>query len=515
MIQVQPESHPKASMVATTNQKSIDVGSKQLAEYVTDAYKLVLTSHVNDLECRASIEVYDKDNSIPPAELITLLRRNDISTSVDLEQVAEFCSAAASGEELENFLLAQGIPPEHGLDGWFELVVNTGKEEADRSEDESGRVDFKSVQTFSNVEPDQIIGNIYPPSEGRPGHTVTGEVIPAFSGQPCGVIAGSGVRFSEDGAQAIAEQNGRVVFENKVLSIAEEFVVKGNVDLSIGHISFNGFVDIKGDVLDDFDITATKGIRVSGAVGASRINCDGPVTIGTMAGLGRGKIVCKGDFKARYLNQAIVECWGDIQVDNEIRNSIIKATGSIRTAKGLITGGQAVALEGIEAKMLGTRSGTATALTAGVYFPESDRLNFLRSRSKSVANQLKQLGETLAALKRKPLDKLRPALREAFELRIEILTQRQVNLNDERTALTAELEQFVLDEHPTANPKINVLGTIKESVTACLGETHAELPTHISGPVSIIEDTRQGGLRFLSHSELVVNAEEAEQIADS
>src|SRR6056297_1772098 len=137
-------------MVATTNQQSVDVGSKQLAEYVTDAYTLILSSHNSDLECRASIEVTDQDNSIPPAELITLLRRNDISTSVDLEQVAEFCSAAASGEELKDFLLAQGTPPEHGQDGWFELVVNTGKEEADRPEDESGRIDFKSIQTFSN-----------------------------------------------------------------------------------------------------------------------------------------------------------------------------------------------------------------------------------------------------------------------------------------------------------------------------------------------------------------------------
>ncbi len=502
-------------MVATTNQQSVDVGSKQLAEYVTDAYTLILTSHNSDLECRASIEVTDQDNSIPPAELITLLRQNDISSNVDLEQVAEFCSAAASGEELKDFLLAQGTPPEHGQDGWFELVVNTGKEEADRPEDESGRIDFKSIQTFSNVEPGQTIGKIHPPGEGRPGQSVTGATIPAFSGQPSGVVAGSGVRFSEEGSEAIADQNGRVIFESHVLSIAEEFVVSGDVDLSIGHISFNGFVDIKGDVLDDFHITATKGIKVSGAVGASRINCDGPVTIGTMAGLGRGQIVCKGNFKARYLNQATIECWGNIQVDNEIRNSIVKATGSIRAVKGLITGGEAVALEGIEARMLGTRSGTPTALTAGVYFPESDRLNNLRNRSKSVAGQLKQLAETLAALHHKPLGKLRPALREAIELRIAILTERQVNLDAERKELTAELEQFVLQDHPTANPKINVLGTIKEGVTIRLGEAHEELPTHISGPVSIIENTREGGLRFLSCSALVVSAEEAEKTADS
>ncbi len=499
-------------MALKTVRQGIDIGSSLLGEYVNDAYKLHLESHENDLECRASIEVYDTSASISPADLLSLLRKHEINELVDLEQVAIFCSDAALGENPENVLLARGTAAENGENGWFELVVTTGREEALPNEDESGRIDFKSIQTFSNVEPGQTIGNIYPPTSGKPGKTIYGVLIEAVPGRVCTVIPGNGVHITEDGSRVIADQAGRVIFENNVLSVSEEFVVNGDVDLNIGHISFNGFVDIKGDVLDDFNISASKGIKVSGAVGACRIVADGPISVGTMAGLGRGEINCRGSLQAKYLNQVKVECRGDITIFHEARNSTLKATGSVQVPQGLITGGETVALEGIEAKILGSRSGTRTTLTSGVYFPEADRLGYLRARLKSLTEQLKRIKETLRVLHAKPIDDMRRALREAIELRIGILTQRQVNLDQEREEVGAELQQFSLQEHPTANPKINVNGAIKAGVFITLGETTEEVPATVSAPASIIEETG-GGLRYLTYSPLPVSAAEAEQQA--
>ncbi len=497
-------------MVSSKSSQSVDVGSKLICDYVNDAYALRIEAQHNQLECRAGITVHNTNDSIPPVKLISILHKHEITETLDLEQVAIFCAEAAQGKNPQNFLLAKGIEAIPGENGWFKLIVATGKEETDLIEDEFGRIDFKSVQTFSNVEPGQQIGAIYPPTLGEPGKTITGEVIPSEEGKPSMVIAGNGVRFSDDGLQAIAEQAGRTIFENNVLSIAEEFVVNGDVDLNIGHISFNGFVDIKGDVLDDFNITATKGINITGAVGICQINSDGPVTIGTMAGMGTGKITCKGTFQARYLNQATVECWGDVNISHEVRNSVIKATGSVNISKGLVTGGEITALEGIEVKILGARAGVKTQVTAGVYFPETDRLQYLHSRLKSIVGQIKKIGKTLNILNSKPLANQRSALREAIELRIGILTQRQVNLDAEREELAEELLSFTVNEHPTANPKINVMSVVKEGVIINLGETSDKITTEISGPVSIIENTQLEGFRYLTYSPLKVSAKNIE-----
>ena len=494
-------------MTASKARQGVDIGAKLIGEFVNDAYTLRIEAHNNQLECRANITVHDTDNSIPPAELISILRNHDITTTVDLEQIAIFCTEAAQGRDPQQFILAKGREPIHGKDGWFELIVATGKEKSDLVEDESGRVDFKSLQSFSNVEPGQHIGTSHPPTTGEPGSTISNEIIQPKEGKVNNVIAGSGVKFSDDGIQAITEQAGRVIFDNNVLSIVEEFVVHGNVDLSVGHISFNGFVDIKGDILDDFNISATKGINITGAVGDCQISSDGPVTIGAMSGRGNGKIICNGTLQARYLNQVRVECRGDVNISHEARNSVIKATGSINIPKGMVTGGEIVALEGVEVKILGARSGAKTSVTSGVYFPEADRLQHLRSQLKSLVDQIKKIGKTLNSLNKKPFTSQRKALREAIELRIGILSQRHVNLEVERKEAAEELLNFAANEHPTASPKINILGDLKEGVIIILGETREEITTEISGPVSIIENPELGGLRYLTYSPLKVSIE--------
>jgi uncharacterized protein (DUF342 family) len=227
-----------------------------------------------------------------------------------------------------------------------------------------------------------------------------------------------------------------------------------------------------------------------------------------MAGMGIGKITCKDTFQARYLNQVTVECWGDVNISHEVRNSVIKATGSVNISKGLVTGGEIIALEGIEVKILGARAGVKTRVTSGVYFPEADRLQYLHSRLKTVSDQTKKIGKTLNLSNSKPLTNQRPALREAIELRIEILTQRQINLDAEQKELTEELHNFAANEHPTANPKINVMSAVKEGVIINLGETSDKITMEISGPVSIIENTELEGFRYLTYSPLKVSAKD-------
>jgi len=498
-------------MAGSKQHQGVDVGIQLINEIKQDAYDLILEAHNNQLECRASIEVRNLELSISPAELVTLLKSHDISEGVDLEQVAIFCTEAAQGGNPKKFLIAKGIEPVTGEDGWFDLLANTGKEETTFEEDEQGRVDFKSVQTFTNIEPGQIIGTIHPPGQGTPGKSITGKPLPAQEGKPVNLIAGDGVIISKDGTQAIAQKPGRVVFENRYLTIAEEFVVAGDVNLKVGNINFNGVVDIKGDVLDDFHISASKGINVTGSVGACQLESDGPIVIGSMAGMGLGTIRCSGILRAKSLNHVTVECWGDVIVTNEIRNSVVKATGRISVEQGLIAGGQAIALEGIEAKIFGTHAGTKTHLTSGIYFPETDRLQYLRTRSKSVVYQTKRIAETLVALRQKPLEKMRTALREAIEMRIDILTERQSNLEKEQEDLAAELATYKTEDHPTANPKINASSAVREGVIISLGETTEEVKMERSGPVSIIENSREGGLRFLTRSPLKISAGQLER----
>ncbi len=486
------------------NQK-VEIGVKILAEVKSSAYVMRLQLNESQINLSAFITVFDAENTIPPSELIELLSKSDVTDGVDLEEIAKFCSKAAMGINQEEVLIARGTESTVGKDGWLELVVKTAGD-ADYSEDAKGNVDLRTLNTFTNVEANQKIGIIHPPEFGITGFTVQGSPIPALEGQLLKLVAGEGVQLSEDGASALSTCGGRVVFDGRTLSVAEEFVVRGDVDLKVGNIDFNGVVEVNGDVLDDFNIRASKGIRISGAVGACRLESGGPIEIGSMAGLGSGSIRCRGDLRTKYLNQVKVECWGNIEVAHEIRNCSVKATKAIIVERGTISGGEAVALNGIEAKNLGSVSGIKTRLTAGVYFPEADALTTLRQQQRSYKSQIQRLGAALGPLG-KPKN-LRKALQEAIELRTSLLTQRKTNLEKEKESVDAKLAAFKVEDHPSSNPKINALGCLMEGVVINLGETTEEINYEHTGPISVIENTTSGGLRYLDHSPLQVMAEE-------
>jgi uncharacterized protein (DUF342 family) len=439
-----------------------------------------------------------------PAELIQLLNRFDIKQTIDFESLYIFCAALAAGSKHQSSVLARGSAATPGKDGWFELLVKTSGVEAAFSEDEHGKVDLRTRHAFTEIEAEQKIGVIHPPKSGQAGLTAQGVPIPAERGRYYALIAGDGVVLKYDGRLAFAEKSGRALLERQVLSVVDQWVIAGDVDLAVGNIDFHGFVEVTGDVLDDFHIKAIKGIRVGGVVGACRLASAGSIEVGSVAGKTTGEIICHGDLVAGYLNQATVLCHGDVLVKNEIRNSTIKATGSIIVEQGSIVGGTCIALEGIEAKVLGATSGITTSLTAGVYFPDADRFALLHERLKSIAQQICRLKEVIG-----PLNKLKK-LDAATAKRLMILTQKWETLEVEKDEFSAELAASTRQEQATSNPKINAGKLVMEGVVLSLGQSTETVKLERKGPLSVIENSQQGGLRFLSMSPLRKRAVDVE-----
>ncbi len=130
----------------------------------------------------------------------------------------------------------------------------------------------------------------------------------------------------------------------------------------------------------------------------------------------------------------------------------------------------------------------------------------MRQQQRSYKSQIQRLGATLGPLGMPK--NLRKALQEAIELRTSLLTQRNANLEKEKESVDAKLATFKTEEHPSSNPKINALGSLMENVVITLGETTEEINYEHTGPISVIENTTSGGLRYRDHSPLQVMAEE-------
>lgn len=498
----------QADTVSQTPFTSVEGEIVHLEE--TDAWTLQLVLPEDEMRCLASIAPKNTAKGlIKPEQVLRRMQDARITEGIDMAQIEELCTLACEGKMVEHAVVASAEPATPGEDGWLELHVRlgTGADGVQEFvEDDMGRIDLYTLNLFTCIQPQQKVAKLHPPQPGHDSVTVTGRTLHGESGTPASVKMGGGVHLN-DANEVVSDISGRAEFSGGIISVSEDYNIHGDVDLRVGNINFPGNVNISGDVLDDFDISSDKDITVKGTVGSCYLKSGGNISVGGISGQYDTYVKCAGTLQARYINGAYIECMGDVIVANEIRNSTVKSGGSILVNNGQISSGDFVALKGIEAKIIGAAAGAPTVLTSGVYFPERDRLFFLKAQKKSIKKQNEFIQRCIGPLEKKAAT----SENSAHSKRLEILLERLEILEQMDKNVRAELSSFVMTEHES-NPKINVHRLIKEKVEIHLENAHEQIRLDQYGPLSIIPDVLNGILSFNEFSPLEVNAAEMQPV---
>lgn len=462
------------------------VGEKESTrfEFKRLGYSLILEISADGLLCDCIYEPSENGNPLTSEELSGYLAQSKVREGISAEAVNELLEAAGTRVALSGHPLAHGIPMAPGEDGKIELVVDNSLESEESGDEKYSSVDFRLVQEFRNVIPGQLVAVVHPPGGGIPGKTVGGLVIPAVPGVPLDLKLGLNTRLGEDGVSIFAEAEGRVYCNAPEISVEDVYVVKGDVNFKIGNIIYNGFVDVSGDVLDGFSVKATKGIKVGGNIGACEIESDGNVSFCGMNGQGKGIVRSGGNVVAKFINEANIEAVGDLYAESEVRNCYIRTLGTIRVDKGPLAGGEFVALAGLEASTVGSVTSLRTSVIVGVHYRDQEELNRL-------FNEMKGLLSAFSANK---------AMADPKQFA------------KERAAIAARLEEVRSRKHEHCNAKVNVKKMLYEGVCITLGAPSQEIKEARKGPVSIIENTIDGGFRYLSMTDISVNASDIERV---
>lgn len=462
------------------SQKSIVLQAKR------QGYTVTFEITPNRLECWCSYAPSGMGGTpLTESDLTGFLRQYKILEGIQQESLQRLLHAAATGAAVSNLLLALGTPMVVGRNGFISLAVQPpAPEEPDPADKKGDQVDFRQVQVFLNVDPDDLIGTILPPEPGIPGMTIHGETIPPQAGIPLMVKIGQNVRLADDGVSLFATTTGRIYCKDADISVEELYTVSGDVDFKVGNIQFKGFVEIKGDVLDGFSVQADKGIKIHGNVGTCTIRSHGDIALCGMNGQGRGTIVCGGNLNANFLYDTAIECDGNVNVEVEIRNCSINCLGAVRVAKGGLAGGESVALGGIETAVLGTVTSLKTRVIAGAHHRDLFEINQLFNDLKQL---IEQFSSSPAALKN-PMD---------FSVR--------------KLAITKQIQELRARVYENCNPKVNVRKHLYEGVTIVLGTLSEQVKEERDGPLSIIENTLEGGFRYLGMTGLDFRAADIEQ----
>lgn len=211
-----------------------------------------------------------------PEEVRQALEQAQVRFGIKEEVVRRVCvEAVPSGTPL---LVAEGTPPVPPQDGRAELRFEERQSLA--VDPEAERIDLFERGAVTWVEPGTELAVIEAPKDGVPGTDVRGRTIAVPRARPAAVRAGKGCKLSEDGTRIVAVEAGRPHFEGGILQVLPVFEVKGDVDVSTGHVRFSGDVVVRGDVLEGLEVQAGGEVRVGGLVSRAKVRAGGSVMVG-------------------------------------------------------------------------------------------------------------------------------------------------------------------------------------------------------------------------------------------
>ncbi len=334
-------------------------------------------------------------------EAMEAIRAENISFGIIESAIDE----AINKHSAKGTLIAKGKAPTPGRDAELNFFFETGVFRKACLEDEYGRVDFRQIQTVQNVTTGQVIAEKIPATPGEPGSDVRGKELPPVAGKDKAIKLGKNVAFNEDGTKTLATSGGEPSYNSGRISVQPVHELKGDVNFDTGNISFSGNLVIRGNVESGFKVEADGDVTIYGNVDSADIRSGGNLLIqGGISGMDKSEIYCAGDFSAKYIEHASVNCEGTLTAKEAIMHCQVSADNKIivEGGKGLIVGGMVRAGEEISAKTIGSRLGTVTELDVGVKPKTKQELQDLETQIRQNTDSLEKAEKAIVILGKMP-----------------------------------------------------------------------------------------------------------------
>jgi uncharacterized protein len=147
-----------------------------------------------DLQMETKLKII---NPLQATHLDQRMKELGINTGIQRQEIQRALNATESGQ----FIIAKGLEPIQGKDGWVEWASEFFDFSHLRSKEENG-IQHLASQNF--VKSGQLIGTIHPPVPGKAGYSVTGESIPANPTKAIQLQLGKGTDLMEQGSKIVA-----------------------------------------------------------------------------------------------------------------------------------------------------------------------------------------------------------------------------------------------------------------------------------------------------------------------
>lgn len=264
------------------------------------------------------------------------------------------------------FRIAGGALPVPGEDG--SIVDHYPRTvRADLPVDELAQADYETLRLVQDIRQGDVICEILPPTQGCPGNTVTGRLIPAKPGNPAQVPQGRNTVLSEDGRFLLAARDGHVEYTGRSFQVKPVLDIAGDVSGDTGIVNFLGDIHIHGDVFRGATIRAMGSIQIDGVVEDCSIEAGQDLVVSSgVQGQDHGVIQAHRSVYAKYLEHCRVYAQESVQSDCVIDCEVYSnGTVRVRTGRGVIIGGTIRAAKEVDAATVGSKAERLTNIILG------------------------------------------------------------------------------------------------------------------------------------------------------
>ena len=449
--------------VASAGDSELQVGSSAEQETAEGLLPAKFNLIISKDRMRADVHVdYEAGRARPgDEEIMQALQDKGVTFGINMQAIQQGL------ENGTDFTAAQGTPPVHGEDATIERKFNLGVKGAPVV-NKYDRVDYKNLNLFVLVKKGDILAIRVPQTQGTPGKNIFGDDVAAKHGKPKPLPNGKNTTVVDDNT-VVANMDGQIVDSGSKINVDPQLAISGDVGISTGNIDFVGAVRISGSVEAGFVVKATGDIEVKGMVSGATIEGENVFISGGVQGMNRGKIIARGDVRATFAENAVIEAGANIFITDAALHSDLQAGKKlvVEGRRGQITGGACAAGEEIRATVVGNQMNVSTRLSVGINPMLQRKYQETCKDYAESKKRLSQLTKALNTLGKLDIAKLPP---ERVE-QINALTMSQFPLagkveRDERTIRQLEEEMknmargkvYVADiVYPGVKLKINSL----------------------------------------------------------
>jgi uncharacterized protein (DUF342 family) len=293
--------------------------------------------------------------------------------------------------------VAEGQSPVAGADAIIRMEVDI-----DHSfkplENKNGTVDYRNINTITQIKNGQTIAKKIPATKGRPGRAVSGDEIPASPGKDTRFTGGKNTHVSDDGLFLLASKNGFIYKDGELIHVGDLLPIGKDVDFSVGNIKYTGDIQIKGNVLPGFTVETEGNIAIMGQVEASRIISRNGAVLIQKGIIGKGETYVSGKtgITAEFVQEAALVCDGIVTVNKFCLNSDVTCGAfEAKDPHSSVLGGQIKVFAHIDIFQVGNDKGIVTKLSLVDKYEAANK-----EKLKDLETLLKKLNDALELVKK-------------------------------------------------------------------------------------------------------------------